>query len=75
MTIVTDTSNPTLWNKLNEWWIAAGRPGWVMDAGTHYKVVQATDQDVEFHEHTSQELFDSRSITGSKPTSYSKLDG
>lgn len=72
--IVTETSDPVLWGKLMTSWNAANQPGWVLEGTTHFKVIQATDDDIEFHERESLELLDSRSVIGSRPASYSELE-
>lgn len=73
MTIVTVTSDPTLWNRLMAIQILT-EAGWVQDAQTLYKYVQNSASGVEFHSKTQKELYDSRSIIGSRKVSYSKLD-
>jgi len=50
------------------------QPGWVIYAGVHYKFVETVAGTPAFVEFTNQELFDSRSLTDSRPATYSKLD-
>lgn len=73
MAIVTSTSDPTLWNKLMAIQILT-EAGWVQDGQTLYLYVLNSSDGSEFHSKTEEELFDSRSIIGSRPASYTKLD-
>lgn len=60
--IVTQTSNPTLWNSLYGLWLQEKRPGWVVTGRKTYTVIQNTDGEYEFHESTTQSLYESTSF-------------
>jgi hypothetical protein len=65
--MITQTSDPILWDQLNELWTGAG---WVIHSGGTYRVFTLSDGSTGFLEKTTKELVDSRSLIGSKPSSY-----
>lgn len=75
MALITETSNPTLWAALNSMYQENPKAAYIQRNTTCYTVHQTTDGDIAFVERDNQELFDSRSLIGSRPASYSKLDG
>lgn len=75
MALITSTSDPTLWAALNSLYQENTKLGYIQRGATCYTVHQTTGGEVAFVEKENEDLFDSRSLTGSRPTSYSKLDG
>jgi len=75
MTLITSTSNPTLHTKLSTAWNDLRKPGWVMDKYDHYKVVFLHPSgEIAFSLDTNRAMYDSRSLSGSRPATYNKLD-
>lgn len=76
MALITQVSDPVLWAKLYDEWMSEENrePGWVYLDGASYQVMYETSGDVGFVKHENIDMIDSRSIIGSKPTTYS-LDG
>ena len=74
MALITSTSDPTLWGQLEASHDQDPNASFVMHGGKTYRVIQETTNTVAYLLKTNEELFDSRSITGSKPASYNKLD-
>lgn len=60
--VITQESNPTLWQSLYDMWLAEKRPGWVVMTKTTYQVVQNVAGEMEFHEQTTRSLYESTSF-------------
>lgn len=60
--IITSTSDPVTWQQLYDEWISERRPGWVVRAKKTYQVIQNINGEYEFHERTTQQLYDSTSF-------------
>jgi len=75
MALVTQSGDPALWAILDDIYQINTDVVWVLHGGITYRVVKMTDGSTTFNPKTNRELYDSRSITGSKPASYNKLDG
>ena len=71
-TLVTETSDPTLWGIL----VNKRDPGdgYIVHEGATYRAASLTDGTPAFIAYSTEELYDSRSVAG-KPASYNKLDG
>ena len=74
MALITSVSDPALWATLKAKWLSQGQPGWVVNENVHYKVSKDTTDEVQFTSRTTENLIDSRSTIGSKPTTYNKLE-
>ncbi len=74
MAMITQASDPTLWGNLSSvYW--QGPTGYILFGSVHYTVHQLADGTLGFVAKTNKELYDSRSLSNSKPASYNKLDG
>jgi hypothetical protein len=60
--IVTQESNPTLWQSLHNIWVQEKLPGWVVTGSQTYQVVQNVAGEIEFHEQTTRSLYESTSF-------------
>jgi hypothetical protein len=65
-----DTDYGAIYNK----WFDEGARGWVTYSGVQYKLAVDVAGVIAFDSYTTTDLLDSRSIIGSAPTTYSKLD-
>jgi len=74
MALITQSSDPVLWAKLEASY-QSNPAAYVLYGDIHYTVHQTTGGDRGFVAKTNEELFDSRSLTRSKAASYRKLDG
>jgi hypothetical protein len=74
MTLVTQSSDPTLHAKLSSSWNTQRNPGWVLDGHKHYRVLYNNAGELAFELIDNRALYDSRSITNSKRATYTKLD-
>lgn len=75
MALITESSDPNLWNALKALREKEGGTAWVVTQNRkHYRAVQTVDGNLAFVEKDKMGLVDSRSFTDSKPTTYSKLD-
>lgn len=74
MAIITSESDPALHAVLSTKWNSQGKPGWIINSKTTYRVVGTVSGEVAFSEQANKDLFDSRSVTGSRPATYTKLD-
>lgn len=72
--IITQAGDPTLWNTLNNMWAESNFAGWITQGYVHWRTVVNTSGDVEFHEKETLDLLDSRSVSKSKPASYTDLE-
>lgn len=75
MARITSTGDPVLWQTLYDMWLRDKKPHHVVSATQYYEAVITTSDAVVFDEVTQVSLYDSRSLTKSKPSSYTKLDG
>ena len=75
MALVTQVSDPTLWASLNSALAENPEAKTVLKSGTHYLVIQMADGSIAYNSKTNKELYDSRSLSRSKPAGYTKLDG
>ena len=71
-TFVTQSNNIELWTILSE--KLEGDDGWIVHDGVHYRASAENDGTLAFIAYPTEELYDSRSMAGSKPASYNKLD-
>jgi hypothetical protein len=74
MTLITETSDPTLHTKLKTAFEAQRQPGWIMDGYKHYRVVYEDTNKLAFELVGNRAMYDSRSVIGSRPATYTKLD-
>jgi hypothetical protein len=74
MALVTQASDPTLWAALNSALATNPTAKTVLKGKVHYRVIQMEDNTIAYNSKTSKELFDSRSLTRSKPAAYKKLE-
>ena len=73
MALITQGDNPTLWATLNSLYVSYGS-GHVTVGTVLYRCHQLSDGSIAFEEIDNMDYIDSRSITGSKSASYTKLD-
>lgn len=75
MALITQVSDPALWEVLHTEWIDVGYPGFFQCGTKYYQHHQTTDgQDAFTQLDLVRDLVDSRSYKRSKPASYKKLD-
>jgi hypothetical protein len=75
MALITSVSDPSLWATLNAKWQSEGStPGWVVYENVHYKISFDTSGGVQFSSQTTLDYVDSRSLIGSKPATYKKIE-
>ena len=72
--MITQSSDPALWASLEAAYNESPA-SYIVYANIHYTVHQDTSGDLGFVAKTNEELFDSRSLSVSKPASYRKMDG
>lgn len=74
MSLITQASDPVLFAQLHAMYIAQRQPGWVVVGEKHYRHVQESDGDEAYQLVDNRSLYDSRSLTLSKPAVYTELD-
>lgn len=75
MALITEVGEPVLWAVLNSLYQANTKTTWIQRGNSCYTVHMLTTGDIAFNERENQDLFDSRSLSNSRPASYTKLDG
>ena len=73
-TIITQTSNPTLWAVLNSSYLSQDRPHTVLAGSSMYVAYENTSGEVEFKLIDTIDYIDSRSLKNSKKATYGNLD-
>lgn len=72
-TLITQTSNPTLWSALESDRGSLLR-GWVYHSGMNYLIRSMADGSIAYDQYTSREQYDSGSLKDPAGGQYTKLD-